>query len=205
MRQERKILNIYGNKFTGPLGGATSYALERARAPALRIRPPARLVRRKAHTRAHDTHCIKLGTDIGANDKDHASTSQTAHTDRSERQQHQQSLRAHRTRASALASPEPCARNPACEYTASSRPSDQHALTGVVVTCAPVGGQHAAHCMAACPPPPRGAVGVRGGAVPRPSTPCCAGTSNCRNECTSHCPASSSPAAAVKYIPAHDA
>jgi hypothetical protein len=114
MRQERKILNIYGNKFTGPLGGATSYALERARAPALRIRPPARLVRRKAHTRAHDTHCIKLGTDIGANDKDHASTSQTAHTDRSERQQHQQSLRAHRTRASALASPEPCARNPAC-------------------------------------------------------------------------------------------
>ena len=73
------------------------------------------------------------------------------------------------------------------------------------VTCAPVGGQQAAQCMAASPPPPRGAVGVRGGAVPRPSTPCCAGTSNCRDECTSHCPASSSPAAAVKYIPAHDA
>ena len=55
------------------------------------------------------------------------------------------------------------------------------------------------------PPPWRGAIGVRDGVVPRPSTPCCAGTSNCRNECTSHCQASSSPAAAVKYIPAHDA
>ena len=42
------------------------------------------------------------------------------------------------------------------------------------VTCAPVGGQHAAHCMAARPPPPRGAVGVWGGVVPRPSTSSCA-------------------------------
>ena len=51
------------------------------------------------------------------------------------------------------------------------------------VTCAPAGGHQAAQCMAACPPPPRGAVGVRGGGVPRPSTPSCAGTSNCRTEC----------------------
>ena len=36
------------------------------------------------------------------------------------------------------------------------------------VTCAPVGGQHAAHCMAARPPPPRGAVGVQGGVVSPP-------------------------------------
>ena len=53
------------------------------------------------------------------------------------------------------------------------------------------------------PPPPRGAVGVRGGVVPRPSTPSCGGTSNCRNECTSHSPASSSPAAGVEKLRAH--
>jgi hypothetical protein len=47
------------------------------------------------------------------------------------------------------------------------------------VTCAPVGGQHAAHCMAARPPPPRGAVGVRGGVVPRPSTSSAAATGTC--------------------------
>jgi len=67
--QERKILNIYGNKCTGPLGGATSCALGGAHAPALRPRPLARLVRRTSHIRAHDTHCIMLGPNIGANDK----------------------------------------------------------------------------------------------------------------------------------------
>ena len=44
------------------------------------------------------------------------STSQTARTDRSARQQHLQGSQAHRMRASALAYPELCARNPAHKY-----------------------------------------------------------------------------------------
>ena len=48
-------MNIFGNKFTGPVGGARSCLLGRARAPAPRPRPLARLVRTRAHIRAHDT------------------------------------------------------------------------------------------------------------------------------------------------------
>ena len=110
---------------------------------------------------------------------------------------HQQNARVHRHHPSAHDPPHPRARNPSCTVGARR----EHVLRpDSPVTCAPVGGQQAAQCMAVCPPPPRGAVRVRGGVVPRPSTPSCAGTSNCRNEGTSHSPASSCPAAGVEYF-----
>ena len=107
------------------------------------------------------------------------------HVDRSggnARDEHQQAARMHLNHASAHALPQPGDRNPSCKP---ARADNMRSRTDSPVTCAPAGGQHAAHCVAACPPPPRGAVGVRGGVVPRPSTPSCAGTSNCRHGCTS--------------------
>ena len=74
----------------------------------------------------------------------------------------------HRNHASALASPHHGVRSP---LPGSVRVPTTQRADDSPVTCAPVGGQQAAQCMAACPPPPRGAVGVRDGAVPRPSTP----------------------------------
>ena len=105
--------------------------------------------------------------------------------------------RTRRTSAECTTARESCtfarlARTPvSASLPASTTPRHAEGQHDSPVTCAPVGGQHAAQCMAACPPPPRGAVGVQGVAVPRPSTPSCARTSNCRTECTSHSPASS--------------
>ena len=47
------------------------------------------------------------------------------------------------------------------------------------VTCAPVGGQHAAHCMAARPPLQGGQSGSRAGSYPPPSTSSAAATGTC--------------------------
>ena len=113
------------------------------------------------------------------------------------RDRHQHHAWVHRRHASAHALPHPRARNPSCTC---ARADNMRSRLDSPVTCAPVGGQQATQCMAACPPPPRGAVGVRGGVVPRLSTPSCAWNQHCRNECTSHSPASSSPAAGVEYF-----
>ena len=72
-----------------------------------------------------------------------------------------------------------------------------------LATCAPVGGQQAAHCMAARPPPPGGTDRVWVGASPRPSTPSCAQGQHLRHEVPSQSPASSSPAGGVEYLHAH--
>ena len=69
--------------------------------------------------------------------------------------------------------------------------------------CAPAGGQHAAQCMAACPPPPRGAARVWVGASPRPSTQSFAWNQHLRHECTSCQSTFGCGRAAVRYLPSH--
>jgi hypothetical protein len=118
----------------------------------------------------------------------HADIEHVARSGEHARDGHRQNARLHRNHAPSLASPAPPCPQTFLQVRRAKTTQGQHDSP---VTCAPVGGQHAAQCMAACPPPPRGAVGVRDGAVPRPITPSCARTSNCRIECTSHSPASS--------------
>ena len=111
-------------------------------------------------------------------------------------------MRVYPNHACAHAMPHRRARNPSCKCAARR---EQLSRNDSPVTCAPAGGHQSSSPVHGClPPPPRGAVGVRGGGVPRPSTPSCAGTSNCRTECTSHSSASSSPAGGVEDIPPHD-
>ena len=92
---------------------------------------------------------------------------------------HRQDMRVHPSHASAHVLPHPGDRSPPCKPACAENKWRQDVSP---VTCAPAGGQHAAQCMAACPPPPRGAVRVRGGGVPRPSHHLPPGTSNCRTD-----------------------
>ena len=150
-------IEYFGNKFTGPVGGARSCLLGRARTPAPRPRPLARLVRTRAHIRAHDTLCIMLGADIGANNNDHASTSQIARKDTSTRSQHQQGTWAHRKRASALASPQSPSPQPCPQVCA---PNDPFDCTHSPVTFAADGRTTRCPLHGSPPPPSKG--GSRG-------------------------------------------
>ena len=110
---------------------------------------------------------------------------------------HRQNARLHRNHAPSLASPAPpCPQT----FLQVRRAKTTHGQHDSPVTCAPVGGQHPAQCMAGRPPPKGGSQCPGRGIIPRPSTPSCAVTSNCRTECTSHSSASSSPAAGVEYF-----
>ena len=98
---------------------------------------------------------------------------------------HRQDMRVHPNHACAHALPHRHARNPSCKCAARR---EQLSRNDSPVTCAPAGGHQAAQCMAACPPPPRGAVRVRGGGVPRPSTPTLRWNQQLPNRCTNcHC------------------
>ena len=104
----------------------------------------------------------------------------------------------------AHALPHPRDRNLPCKSAARQEHGEQGRLTGDLLAhrrednTRPIAWPSA--------PPSKGGRRGTGRAVPRgPSTPSCGGTSNCRNECTSHGPASSSPSAGVEYIPARDA
>ena len=121
------------------------------------------------------THCTALDITTATDAQRRRGSTQTsstaiaqAGTHRPPRDGHRQDARVHRNHASALASPHHGVRSP---LPGSVRVPTTQRADDSPVTCAPVGGQQAAQCMAACPPPPRGAVGVRDGAVPRPSTP----------------------------------
>ena len=157
-----------------------------------------------AHQQAHRHASHRTGHHNGnrrtTTRREHADIEHDNRSGGHARERHQHHARVHRRHASAHALPHPRARYPSCTC---ARPDNMRSRHVSPVTCAPVGGQHAAHCMAACPPPPRGAVRVRGGVVPRPSTPSCAGTSNCRHGCTSCQSTFGCGRAAVRYLPSH--
>ena len=106
----------------------------------------------------------------------HADIEHVARSGEHARDGHRQNARLHRNHAPSLASPAPPCLQTFLQVRRAETTQGQHDSP---VTCAPVGGQHAAQCMAACPPPPRGAARVWVGASPRPSTPIPLGTATC--------------------------
>ena len=132
--------------------------------------------------------------------QEHADIEHGARSGGHARDGHQQHTRVHRRHASAHALPHPHAHNPSCTR---ARPDNMCRWFDSPVTCAPAGGQHAAQCMAACPPPPRGAARVWVGASPRPSTPSFAWNQHLRHECTSCQSTFGCGRAAVRYLPSH--
>ena len=101
------------------------------------------------------------------------------HDDRSSghaRNGHSQHGQVHQHHPSSHALPHPRARNPSCMCAQRQRTAGHHVSP---VTCAPAGGQHAAQCMAACPPPPRGQSGSGAGPCPAPAHHLALGTSIC--------------------------
>ena len=85
--------------------------------------------------------------------QEHADIEHGARSGGHARDGHQQHTRVHRRHASAHALPHPHAHNPSCTR---ARPDNMCRWFDSPVTCAPAGGQHAAQCMAACPPPSKG-------------------------------------------------
>ena len=85
--------------------------------------------------------------------QEHADIEHGARSGGHARDGHQQHTRMHRRHTSAHALPHPRAHNPSCTR---ARPDNMCRWFDSPVTCAPVGGQHAAQCMAACPPPSKG-------------------------------------------------
>ena len=85
--------------------------------------------------------------------QEHADIEHGARSGGHARDGHQQHTRVHRRHASAHALLHPRAHNPSCTR---ARPDNMCRWFDSPVTCAPAGGQHAAQCMAACPPPSKG-------------------------------------------------
>ena len=136
-----------------------------------------------AHQQAHRHASHRTGHHNGNRRttmrRQHADIEHVARSGEHARDGHRQDMRVHPSHASAHALPHPGDRSPPCKPACAENKWRQDVSP---VTCAPAGGQHAAQCMAACPPPPRGAVRVRGGGVPRPSHHLPPGTSNCRTD-----------------------
>ena len=79
---------------------------------------------------------------------------------------YQQNMRVNHRHPSAHAPPHPRAHNPSCTVGAHR---EHVLLPDSPVTCAPVGGQHAAQCMAARPPLQGGSKGLSRGTCPDPA------------------------------------